>query len=75
MTGKGYIVVSIDQPVPRSGSFFEHESVEAARVEAQRLTLLHDSQFVIYEPVLLCRPMPKVQFISANLERDDEIPF
>ena len=75
MRGTGYIIVSMNRPIPGTGQFHEHETIESAQAEAQRLTLQHHSEFVIYEPVLRCVPTPPVQWTDMRPNPDDEIPF
>jgi hypothetical protein len=79
MNGHGAIVVNIrDGKANGFHDFAEHSFAHDAKREAERLCGVHGGTFVVYVPVAIFTPPPKVvetkPAILSN-EQDEDLPF
>lgn len=79
MNGHGAIVVNLkDGKANGIHAFHEHTFIADAKREAERLCGYHGGTFVVYVPVAIMTPPPKVMETKPAIlsnENDCDIPF
>ena len=79
MTGNGAIVMRLLNGRSDNGhTYAEHPCTNDAKREARRLAELHGGQFVVYVPLVIYEPPPKIvesRPTILDVDRDSDLPF